>query len=122
MNELYTDNFTSKYGIYIHSNIIINGKSGQTCKIILKLSPLGVGNYIEGTVSLTPNSDNGEWNDFQINIGRFQFGLKKDGRYNYEANMSLYDNMNNLLDTKKIEITIDYIHHTFKDDEIIVVK
>lgn len=122
MNELYTDNFTSKNGIYIHSNIIINGKNGQTCKIMLKLSPLGVGNHIEGTVSLTPNSDNGEWNDFQINIGCFQFGLKKDGRYNYEANMSLYDNMNILLDTKKIEITIDYIHHTFKDDEIIVVK
>ena len=122
MNALFTDNFTSKLGIYIHSNIIINGKSGQTCKIMLKLSPLGVGNHIEGIVSLTPNNDNGEWNDFQINIGCFQFGLKKDGRYNYEANMSLYDNMNNLLDIQRIEITFDYIHHTFKDDEIIVVK
>jgi hypothetical protein len=122
MNELFTDNFTSKLGIYIHSNIVTNRQSDQTCKIMLKLSPLGVGNHIEGTVSLTPNYNNGEWNDFQINISSFQFGLKKDGRYNYEASMSLYDNMNNLLDTKKIEITIDYIHHTFKDDEIIVVK
>ena len=122
MNELFTNNFTSKLGIYIHSNIVTNGYSGQTCKIMLKLSPLGVGNHIEGTVSLTPNYDNGEWNDFQISISCFQFGLKKDGRYYYEASMSLYDNMNNILDTKNIDITIDYIHHTFKDDEIIVVK
>ena len=121
IDALFTDNFDSTIGIYIHCHLMLNGFNNKTCKLYLKFEPSNGGSLIEGTVSLTPNNDKTEWKDLQINLGCFKFGLTKDGLYFYEANISLFDNMNNLLDTSTFPITIDFIHHRFKDNEIKVV-
>lgn len=121
IKELLTEEYRGFSNVFIHSHIIVNGLNGKACKVTLRFKSIDGEQSFDESLVRTPNSDNCEWEDFQICLSYVQLLLKKDGRYNYEASILLYDHNNNLMDTSTIPIKIDFVHHMFKDDEISIV-
>lgn len=115
------ENIYSALTICYHCHIIVRGGNGQVCRLLLNVKSLNGNSIIEKTVEKKPNSDVCEWKDFQIVTYNSEYRLKSDGIYNYEVSLSLCDNMKNVLDTTSFQITLDFTHHVFKDDESIVV-
>lgn len=122
IKELMTTDYPDNHVTWVHMKFVINGQNGKACKIVLEFEPNGLGKPFEYSMSVTPNHDICEWIDFQTVIGSFYYSLKKDGRYSYKVSMSLFDSSNHLLDTKSINLTIDFVHHMLKEDEYIVVN